>query len=151
MNRKINYSYPLIAAIVAYGAYIAYKLYTKKETAKTLNIKLRSIKLKPISQAAVIIEIANPTNQEINLDAVNADILVNSQAISTLSYFKKTVIPANNSIQINLGIQINPLESVKLLGDLFLNKSGLNNITIQGNASADNFTVPFSITQNLSL
>lgn len=145
-----NYSYPIIAAVLAYGAYIAYKLYSKKETAKTLNIKLRSIKLQPISQAAVVIEIANPTSQQIILDAVNADILLNNQAISTLSYFKKTVIPANNSIQINLGIQINPLEGVKLLGDMILNKAGLNNITIKGNASAENFTVPFSITQNLT-
>lgn len=148
--KKQNYSYPIIAAVLAYGAYIAYKLYSKKETAKTLNIKLRSIKLQPISQAAVIIEIANPTSQQIILDAVNADILLNNQAISTLSYFKKTIIPANNSIQINLGIQINPLEGVKLLGDMILNKTGLNNITIKGNASAENFTVPFSITQNLS-
>ena len=150
MNTKKSFL-PVIIGAGAIGAYYFYKFYAKKQTAKNLNIKLRTIKLDPISQAAVQIEIANPTPQDIVLNAISADLNINNTPISTLNYFKKTIIPANNSTSIDLRIQINPLEAISFFGDIFLNKAGLNEIAIKGTASAENLVIPFDITQKLKL
>jgi len=146
MNKRNSIFTILIAGAAAFAAY---KFLWKAKAAKTLNVKLRSIKLKPISEASVIIEIANPTPQDLVLDAVNADLSINNSAISTLNYFKKTTIPANGATSIELRIQLNPLDTAKFAADLLFNKASLNDVTVSGNVSAENLVFPFRITQNL--
>lgn len=148
MNKKLI---PVIVGAGAIGAYYLYKFYGKKQTAKNLNVKLRTIKLQPIQDAAVTMDVANPTNQDIVLNAITADLSINNKAISTLKFFGKKIIAANNSTLIDLKIQLNPMEVISLAADIFKKTGIAGEVTIKGTINAENLLLPFSITQNLKL
>jgi len=130
-------------------AYLAFKYYRKGASAKTLNIKLSTIKLNPISQAAVMLEIINPNNADLNINSITADISINDFALSTVNYQIPATIPANSSKTFELRIKINPLESITFLIDLFKSKK-VNLINLKGTVSAEGITAPIDITQNLT-
>lgn len=130
-------------------AYFAWKYFRKAKAATTLNIKLRTIKLQPISQAAISLEIINPTNASVNFTSIVADLIINDFALGTLNYQKPTMIPANGSINVDLRIKINPLESLTFIANLFKNRSKNNLIKISGNVSGEGVVVPINIEQNL--
>jgi LEA14-like dessication related protein len=129
--------------------FAAYKYFYKAKAAVTLNIKLRTIKLQPLSKAAVSLQIINPTPARINFNSITADLLINDFALSTLNYQKPTVIPANGSITIDLRIQINPLDGLSFVANLLSNKGKLNNIKIAGTVSGEGITAPILIEQPL--
>jgi LEA14-like dessication related protein len=129
--------------------FAAYKFFYKAKAAATLNIKLRTIKLNPISKAAVSLQIINPTPASINIDSITADVLINNFALSTLNFQKRTVIPANGSVNVDLSIKINPLDGFTFVANLLANKGKLNSIKIQGNVSGEGIVAPILIEQPL--
>jgi LEA14-like dessication related protein len=131
------------------AAYFAYIYFRKARAAKTLNIKLRTIKLQPISQAAISLEIINPTNSNVNFTSIVADLIINNFALGTLNYQAPTIIPANSSINVDLRIKINPLESLSFIANLLQKQSENNVIKISGNVSGEGIVVPINIEQNL--
>ena len=133
-------------------AFLAYRFLRKGVAAKTLNIKLRTVKVRPISQAAIVLDVINPTNTAINISSVVADILINDFPISTVNYQQPTVIPANGSVSISLRIKINPLEAGQFLLRL-LSSAGrkLNKIRLTGTVSGEGIVAPINIEQNLTL
>jgi LEA14-like dessication related protein len=130
-------------------AFLGFKYFRKGAAAKTLNIKLRTLKLNPISQAAVILEIVNPNNATLNINSITADISVNNFALSTVNYQQPATIPANDSKSFELRIKINPLEAATFLTSLLSSKK-VNQININGTVSAEGITAPINITQNLT-
>lgn len=133
-------------------AFLAYKFLRKGVAARTLNIKLRTIKINPISQAAVVLEVINPTNTAINISSIVADILVNDFPISTVNYQQPAVIPANGSVSISLKIKINPLDAGQFLLRLLTTKGKkLNKINLTGTVSGEGIVAPINIEQNLAL
>ena len=130
-------------------AYYAFKYFRKGEAAKTLNIKLSTIKLNPISQAAVMLEIINPNNAELNINSITADLSINDYALSTLNYQQPATIPANSSKTFELRIKVNPLEAITFLANLFTSKK-INVVNLKGTVSAEGITAPINITQNLT-
>jgi LEA14-like dessication related protein len=140
----------VIPYIIGAGAiFLAFKYFRKAKAAATLNIKLRSIKLQPLSKAAVVLEIINPTPASVSFDSITADVLINDFALSTLNYQISTNIAANSSVTVNLGIKINPLEGLTFILNLFKNKGKLNNIKISGTVSGEGVTAPINIEQPL--
>ena len=137
----------LAATVVGYAAF---RFLRKSKTAKVLNIKLRSIKIRPISQAALILEIINPTNESLNINSIVADVLINDFALSTINYQQATRIPANNSINLELRLKINPIEAAGFLTSLVTSKK-LGVITIRGTVSGEGITAPILLTQNLTV
>lgn len=133
---------------IAYGAF---RFFRKGQTAKTLNIKLRSLKLRPISKAAIVLDVINPTNESLNLNSIVADVIVNDFALSTVNYQQATTIPANGSKSFELRIKINPLESAAFLASLLTSSKNLGVVTMRGTVSGEGITAPINITQNLSL
>lgn len=133
---------------IAYGAF---RFFRKGQTAKTLNIKLRSLKLRPISKAAIVLEVINPNNESLNLNSIVADVIVNDFALSTVNYQQATTIPANGSKTFELRIKINPLESAAFLASLLTSSKNLGVVTLRGTVSGEGITAPINITQNLSL
>ena len=129
-------------------AFLGFKYFRKGGAAKTLNIKLRTLKLNPISEAAIILEIVNPNNASLNINSITADISVNNFALSTVNYQQPAIIPANDSKSFELRIKINPLEAVTFIADIIGNKK-INSININGTVSAEGITAPINITQNL--
>jgi LEA14-like dessication related protein len=129
-------------------AFYAFRFFRKGSAAKTLNIKMRSIKLQPINEAALILEVINPNNSNLNLNSITADILVNSFALSTVNYQQPAIIPANGSKTFELRIKINPIEAATFIANLFSSKK-VNTINIKGIVSAEGITAPIDITQNL--
>jgi LEA14-like dessication related protein len=109
---------------------------------------MRSIKLQPINEAALILEVINPNNSNLNLNSITADVLVNSFALSTVNYQQPATIPANGSKTFELRIKINPLEAATFIANLFSSKK-VNTINIKGIVSAEGITAPIDITQNL--
>lgn len=129
--------------------FAAYKYLYKAKAAATLNIKLRTIKLSPISKAAVSLQIINPTPASIRFDSITADLFINNFALSTLNYQKPSLIPANGSINVDLSIKINPLESLTFITNLLTTRGKLNNIKIEGTVSGEGITAPILIEQPL--
>lgn len=139
-----------IPYILGVGAlYVAFRYLRKAKAATVLNIKLRTIKLQPLSNAAVSLEIINPANARVNFNSIVADLLVNNFALGTLNYQKPSVIPANGSITIDLKIKVNPLESLTFIRTLFQNRTKNNTVKIVGNVSGEGVIVPINIEQNL--
>lgn len=132
-------------------AYSAFRFFRKGQTAKTLNIKLRSLKLRPISKAAIVLDVINPTNESLRLNSIVADVIVNDFALSTVNYQQATTIPANGSKSFELRIKINPLESAAFLASLLTSSKNLGVVTLRGTVSGEGITAPINITQNLSL
>ena len=140
-----------IKVIIGAGlAYAAFKFFRKGKTAKTLNIKIRSLKLRPFSKAAIVLEVINPTNETLNLNSIVADVLINDFAISTINYQQPTKIPANGSRNFELRIKINPLEGAAFIANLLASKT-LGVVTVKGTVSGEGITAPILLTQNLSL
>ena len=129
--------------------YLGIKYFRKAKAAATLNIKLRTIKLQPIKNAAVSLQIINPTPAAVGFDSITADILINDFALSTLNYQKPTLIPANGSVSIDLAIKINPLEGLTFIANLLSNKGKLNTIKVIGNVSGEGIVSPINIEQPL--
>jgi LEA14-like dessication related protein len=129
-------------------AFYAFRFFRKGSAARTLNIKLRSIKLQPINEAALILEVINPNNSNLNLNSITADVLINNFALSTVNYQQPATIPANGSKTFELRIKINPIEAATFIANLFSSKK-VNTINIKGIVSAEGITAPIDITQNL--
>ena len=143
MKNGIKY---LLGGAIAYYAFVYFR---KGSAAKTLNVKLRTIKLQPISEAALIIEIINPNNASLNINSITADVSINNFALSTLNYQQTATIPANSSRNFELRLKINPLEALTFIANLFTSKK-INEINLNGTVSAEGFTAPINITQNLT-
>jgi LEA14-like dessication related protein len=143
MKNSIKY---LLGGAIAYYAFVYFR---KGSAAKTLNVKLRTIKLQPISEAALIIEIINPNNASLNINSITADVSINNFALSTLNYQQPATIQANSSRNFELRLKINPLEAFTFIANLFTSKK-INEISLNGTVSAEGFTAPINITQNLT-
>ena len=130
-------------------AYFGFKYAKKGFAAKVLNTKIRSIRLNPISKAALIVEIINPSSTEITFDSITLDLVVNGFALSTLNYQKPTRIDGNNSVQINIPFKINPLEGVQFLASLFTSKNQ-KTVSVTGSINGEGFVIPVDIKQSLN-
>jgi LEA14-like dessication related protein len=131
-------------------AYFGFKYAKKGLAAKVLNVKVRSIRLQPLSKAALIVEVINPTSTPISFDSITLDLLLNGFALSTLNYQKNTLIDANNSVQINIPFKINPLEGVQFLASFLLTKNKAKNIELAGSINGEGFVIPVSIKQTIN-
>lgn len=135
---------------LAAGLWYAMKFGKKAIAGKNLNVKIRTLKLNPISSAAVVVEIINPTNFAISFDSITTDCSIDGNAISTLNYQKNTSVPANSTININLPIQINPLESAMFLATLIKNKFKVKTISLTGTINGEGLNIPINITQTIN-
>ena len=131
-------------------AYFGIKYARKGFGAKVLNVKIRSIRLQPISKAALIVEIINQSSAAISFNSITLDLLINDFAISTLNYQQNTTIRANDSVQINIPFKINPLEGAQFLADLLLSKNKPKVININGSINGEGFVIPVDIKQSLN-
>jgi LEA14-like dessication related protein len=130
-------------------AYFGLKFAKKGFAAKVLNVKIRSIRLQPISKAALIVEVINPSSTDVTFDSITLDLLVNGFALSTLNYQKPTRILGNNSVQINIPFKINPLEGVQFLASLITNKNQ-KTVAVSGSINGEGFVIPVDIKQSLN-
>ena len=130
-------------------AYFGLKFAKKGFAAKVLNVKIRSIRLQPISKAALIVEVINPSSTDVTFDSITLDLLVNGFALSTLNYQKPTRILGNNSVQINIPFKINPIEGVQFLASLITNKNQ-KTLAVSGSINGEGFVIPVDIKQPLN-
>jgi LEA14-like dessication related protein len=144
MNKGLYY-------IIGAGAiYFAYKYFGKAKAAKTLNVKIKTLNLSNLNRAAVVLEIINPTNAEISINSVVADIKINDYALSTLSFNGTKLIRANSSIDLELMIKINPFETALYLANILKTKDVKpNTVSITGAINGEGLTMPFNLMQNL--
>lgn len=145
MNKITTY------ALAALGVFFAIRFFRKAQTAKTLNIKIRTLKLSPISQASLLIDVINPTNTSISFTSVTGDLLLNSFAVATLNYQKPTTIESNSSMQIPLRIKINPVEFAQFTADRLLKKNKVTNLKFNGNVSGEGLNIPVNVEQPVNL
>lgn len=143
MNKKLVY-YLLGAGLLYYG----YKFFGKARAAKTLNVKLKTLNLSNLNRASVILDIFNPNNADISINSIVADLSINDYALSTLSYTGDKLIPANNSISLELMIKVNPLDTALFLANMLKAKK-INSVALKGTISGEGISVPISIEQNL--
>jgi hypothetical protein len=144
MNKGLYY-------IIGAGAiYFAYKYFGKAKAAKTLNVKIKTLNLSNLNKAAVVLEIINPTNAEISINSVVADIKINDYALSTLSFNGTKLIRGNSSIDLELMIKINPFETALYLANILKTKDVKpNTVSITGAINGEGLTIPFNLMQNL--
>lgn len=133
------------------GIIFAIRMFRKAKTASILNIKIRNLKLKPISRAAIQVDVINPTNTAINFNSITGDVIVNNFAIATLNRQQATTIEANSSIKLDLMIKLNPVELAQYTASLFTNKSKENTIKFVGNISGEGINIPVDSEQKIAL
>jgi LEA14-like dessication related protein len=132
------------------GAYFAFKFGKKGIAAKNLNVKIRTLKLDPISQAAIVLEIINPTDFDISFNSIVCDLTLDNNAVSTLSVQRLTNIPANNSIEVALPIKLNGFEILLFIKDFIKAKGKVKKVGLIGNINGEGFIIPILIEQNLN-
>jgi LEA14-like dessication related protein len=144
MNKGLYY-------IIGAGAiYFAYKYFGKAKAAKTLNVKIKTLNLSNLNKAAVVLEIINPTNAEISINSIVADLKINDYALSTLSFNGTKLIRGNSSIDLELMIKINPFETALYLANILKTKDVKpNTVSITGAINGEGLTMPFNLMQNL--
>jgi len=140
----------LPVGIVVFLAYLGFKYAKKGFAAKVLNTKIRSIRLNPISKAALIVEIINPSSTPVSFNSITLDLLVDGFALSTLNYQKPTTVDGNNSIQINIPFKINPLEGVQFLASFLTNKNKTKIVAVSGSINGEGFVIPVDIKQTIN-
>lgn len=133
------------------GAFVIWKYFSKGYVAtKVLNIKVRGLKLNPISQAGVIVDIVNPSDQSLSFNSMSFDAIIDGYSVGSLNYLKAGTINANASTSITLPIQINPLESATFLAYLVSNKFKVKTISLKGTVNGEGFAIPIDITQSIN-
>lgn len=145
MNKITTY------ALAALGVFFAIRFFRKAKTAQTLNVKIRTLKLSPISQASLVLDVINPTDTSISFTSVTGDLLLNSFAVATLNYQKPTTIQSNSSMQIPLRIKINPVEFAQFTADRLLKKNKVTNLKFNGNVSGEGLNIPVNVEQPVNL
>lgn len=140
----------ILPFILLAGAYFAFKFTKKGIAAKNLNVKIRSLKLDPISQAAVIIEIINPTNYDISFSSIVCDLKLDGSAVSTLSLQKNTTIAGNKSIEVGLPIKLNGFEILLFIKDFITAKGKIKKVSLTGSINGEGFVIPVNIEQNIN-
>lgn len=136
--------------ILIAGAYVAYFFTKKGIAAKNLNVKIRSLKLDPISQAAVIIEIINPTNYPISFNSIVCDLKLDGNAVSTLSVQKLTTIAGNKSVEVALPIKLNGFEILMFIKDFITAKGKIKKVALSGSINGEGFIIPVNIEQTIN-
>ena len=137
--------------IAAGGVFLAIRYFRKAQTAAILNVKIRNLKLQPISQAAIVLEIINPTNTGINFNSITGDLILNDFAVATLNYQQPTTIQANTTRSINLRIKLNPVQLAAFSANRLLSKGKLQTMKFSGNISGEGLNIPLNIEQPLSI
>lgn len=141
--------WPLL--LIAAGSLFAVRMFRKAQTAKILNIKIRNIRLNPISRAAIIVDVINPTDTAIIFTSITGDIVVNEFAIATLNYQKNTTIQANSEIKLDLMIKLNPIQLAQYTASIFTQKSKESKIKFVGNISGEGINIPVDTEQTIKL
>lgn len=140
----------ILPFILIGAAYIAFYFSKKGIAAKNLNVKIRSLKLDPISQAAVIIEIINPTNFDISFNSIVCDLKLDGNAVSTLSVQKLTNIAGNKSIEVALPIKLNGFEILMFIKDFITAKGKIKKVALSGSINGEGFIIPVNIEQTIN-
>lgn len=140
----------ILPFILLGGAYIAFFFTKKGIAAKNLNVKIRTLKLDPINQAAVIIEIINPTDYDITFNSIVCDLSLNNNAVCTLSVQKTTTIQGNKAIEIDLPIKLNGFEILMFIKDFITAKGKIKKVSLSGSINGEGFIIPISIEQNIN-
>ena len=140
----------ILPYILLAGAYAAYFFTKKGIAAKNLNVKIRSLKLDPISQAAVIIEIINPTDYPITFNSIVCDLSLDNNAVSTLSVQKTTTIQGNKSLEVALPIKLNGFEILMFIKDFITAKGKIKKVALSGSINGEGFIIPVKIEQNIN-
>lgn len=130
-------------------AYFGIKYAKKGFAAKVLNVKIRSIRLNPISKAALIVEIINPSSTPVGFNSITLDLSINDFAVSTLNYQQQTIVGANNSVQINIPFKLNPLDTAAFFASLFISKTS-KIVAVTGSINGENLVIPVDIKQTLN-
>jgi hypothetical protein len=141
-----SFNKPLLITAAA----LALVYFTRKiQGSKILNVKIKSLRLDPISRAAIILEIINPSGADFLLSNIVADINISGQNIATVNFQNPTRLLANSTNQIEIPISINPIEGSLFLYKLFVQKSvKLNSMNLKGTLRGENFNLPININQN---
>lgn len=141
----------IIPIVLLVGAYFAFKFAKKGVAAKNLNVKIRTLKLDPISNAAVVVEIINPTDYSISFNSITLDLEIDSNPISTISIQKTQNIPANKSIEVALPIKLNGFDILLFIKDFISNKGKVKKIALKGTVNGEGFAIPINIEQNINV
>jgi hypothetical protein len=141
----------IIPIVLLVGAYFAFKFAKKGVAAKNLNVKIKTLKLDPISNAAVVVEIINPTDYSISFNSITLDLEIDSNPISTISIQKTQNIPANKSVEVALPIKLNGFDILLFIKDFISNKGKVKKIALKGTVNGEGFAIPINIEQNINV
>lgn len=141
----------IIPIVLLVGAYFAFKFAKKGVAAKNLNVKIKTLKLDPISNAAVVVEIINPTDYSISFNSIALDLEIDSNPISTISIQKTQNIPANKSVEVALPIKLNGFDILLFIKDFISNKGKVKKIALKGTVNGEGFAIPINIEQNINV
>lgn len=137
-------------AYLAVG-YFAWRFLAKGFVAtNVLNVKIRSLNLKPIKNASLVVELVNASNQVLRWDSMSFDLTIDGYSVGSLNYLKSGIIAANSSTTINLPIQINPVDSLSFIVHLTKQNFKVKNIGLKGRVNGEGISIPVDINQSIN-
>lgn len=115
-----------------------------------LNFRIIGFKLNP--KPSIVIQLLNPAQVPALVQSVVLDVIFKGSAIGTITNFNQLVIPANNSANINLDMNLNSFGLIALASGLVQDASGFaKNISISlvGTINVDGLSIPVNETYNI--
>lgn len=119
----------------------------KAYTGSRLSLRIVGLKLNPISKASITIDVINPTNTPLQLDAFIANIGYNGVDIATVDYRNRTTLKAAGLLRIDIPIRISPVGAIFLGKEIV--KRGVNafksfQISVDGTINSEGISIPFN-------
>lgn len=119
----------------------------KAYTGSRLSIRIVGIKLNPLSKAAIIVDVINPTGVSLDLDAFVANLFYNGIDIATVDFRNRTTLTAAGLKRIEIPIRISPIGGIQLASEIV--QKGINafknfKFDVKGTISSQGLSIPFS-------
>lgn len=129
----------------------AFWLLRKFQAAKGLIFQVIGIRTEgDLLSASIILqtEVNNPTSQPINIDSIQANVLISGKKIGEIDFNTRSLlIPGKNFIDIP--VKLNPLMTAGLIFDLLKEKKSFKVITLEGEITFEGITTPYDTQFNL--
>lgn len=127
--------------VVAAALYFGRKLFSAGRVSfRIIGANLRKLSLQ--------VELINPTNTPLSVDAFVASLLINNQSFGTLDFRNRITLTATDRQVINIPIRLNPVGGAQLLRQILTGSTSLRNaqIEVDGTLNSENVVIPVKAT-----
>jgi LEA14-like dessication related protein len=124
--------------------YAAYFLYRKRNAGQSIKWNITGLDIK---RKAITMQLINPTNTNINFNALVSDVSLNGSNVGIIDFRQKTIIPGPGSKNIIVPIKLNALGLIQFLTSKAYK---IKEVGFTGTINAEGVAFPFEEKFNLA-